>query len=94
MSVTNKEQATRTAGLLPARLADDQLDHFECMVQHIIREDADGALHGFDHKYWEKRIRALVETHDLVTTQRYRVMMLLDLLERNALVRTRNRTAA
>jgi hypothetical protein len=29
-----------------------------------------------------------------VTTQRYRVMMLLDLLERNALVRTRNRTAA
>lgn len=94
MSVTHKQPATRAAGLLPARLADDQLDHFECMVQYIIRDHADGALHGFDHKYWEKRIRALVETHDLVTTQRCRVMMLLDLLERNVLIRTRNRTAA
>jgi hypothetical protein len=94
MSVTNKQPATRPAGLLPARLADNQLDHFECMVQYIIRDDAADALHGFDHKYWEKRIRALVETHDLVTTQRCRVMMLLDLLERNVLIRTRDRTAA
>ncbi|TDN63593.1 hypothetical protein [Paraburkholderia sp. BL10I2N1] len=94
MSVTNKQPATKVAGLLPARLADDQLDHFECMVQYVIREDTDDALYGFDHKYWEKRIRALVETHDLVTTQRYRVMMLLDLLERNALIRTHSRTAA
>jgi hypothetical protein len=94
MTVTNDQPTAKTAELLPARLADSQLDHFEHMVQLVTRTDAASASNRFDAEYWEKRIRALVRTHDLVSTQRHRVIVMLDLLERHALIRTREGTAA
>jgi len=94
MAVTNK-QVTLDAGVLkPARLADIELDHLERMVQYVARQDEADDLSRFDHVYWEKRLRALAQTHDLVATQRQRVISLLDRLEREALFRTRPRTAA
>ncbi len=94
MSTTNTQPTNRRGGLRPASLVDGQLDHLERMVQLVTRLDADNTLSQLDHQYWEKRIRALVETHDLVTTQRHRVIRLLDLLEREALFRMRRHTAA
>ena len=82
MSTKNNHPTVRAGALRPARLADEQLDHFENMVQYIMRADADNALHGFDRQYWEKRIRALADTHELVATQRHRVITLLDQLAR------------
>jgi len=82
MGTNNKQPTVRAAALRPARLADGQLDHFENMVQYITRADADDALHGFDRQYWKKRIRALADTHELVATQRHRVIALLDQLAR------------
>jgi hypothetical protein len=94
MTVTNDQPTVKTGELLPARLADSQLDHFERMVQLVTRADASSASDQFDHEYWEKRIRALVKTHDLVTTQRRRVIVMLDLLERDALIRMHDGTTA
>ena len=94
MNVTNNQQMQGAAGLLPARLADEQLDYFERVVQVVTQPDADFASSQFDRKYWEKRIQTLVQTHDLVATQRRRVIVLLDLLEQHALIKPRTRTAA
>ncbi|SAK57781.1 hypothetical protein [Caballeronia ptereochthonis] len=89
-----KHPAPTGGALLPASLADAQIDHFERIVRHITRADAGAAYRGLDHEYSKKRLRKLVETHDLVAVQRRRVLLLLDLLERHALVSTRGRTAA
>ncbi|HLX00963.1 MAG TPA: hypothetical protein VKS80_02465 [Trinickia sp.] len=94
MTVTNDQPTAKAGGLLPAQLADKQLDHFERMVQLVTRTDAASAANRFDVEYWENRIRALVKTHDLVTTQRCRVIVMLDLLERHALIKTREGTAS
>jgi hypothetical protein len=94
MSATEKQPTTRGGGLRPASLADSELDHLERMVQHVMRGEAGSTYGKLDHEYWEKRIRALVETHELVATQRQRVIRLLDLLEREALFRARSPTAA
>ncbi|QCP54750.1 hypothetical protein FAZ95_38520 [Trinickia violacea] len=94
MTVTSDQPTAKTGELLPAKLADTQLDHFERMVQIVTRTDAATAANRFDADYWEKRIRALVKTHDLVTTQRCRVITMLDLLERHALIKAREGTAA
>ncbi|WP_206996316.1 hypothetical protein [Trinickia mobilis] len=94
MTVTNEQPTVKTGELLPAQLADSQLDHFERMVQLVTRADASSASNRFDLEYWEKRIRALVKTHELVTTQRHRVIVMLDLLERHALIRMRDGAAS
>jgi hypothetical protein len=94
MSGTEKQPTTRAGGLRSASLADGELDHLERMVQHMTRGEANDAFSKLDHEYWEKRIRALVDTHELVATQRQRVIRLLDLLEREALFRARGRSAA
>jgi hypothetical protein len=93
MKATHQESPPRRM-LQPAGLVDSKLDHLERMIRHMTRADADGLVCRLDHEYWEKRIRTLVETHDLVAIQRHRVIRLLDLLERQALFRVRDRTAA
>ena len=94
MSGTNKQPTAGRGGRRPASLVDSQLQHLENMVQYVSREDAGGDTARLDHEYWEKRIRALEETHDLVTSQRRRVSRLLDLLERDARITVKRRTAA
>jgi hypothetical protein len=94
MTVTNKRSTVEAAGLWTASQADIELDHLERMVQYVTRRDAGNPPTGLDQGYWEQRLRALVQTHDLMVAQRRRVIMLLDLLEREALFRTRSRTTA
>jgi hypothetical protein len=94
MNAARQELESRSDRLQPAGQADSQLDHLERMVKHVTRGDAAGIAGRLDHEYWERRIRTLVETHDLVGTQRHRVIRLLDQLEREALFRLRTRTAA
>ena len=94
MSGTNKQPTAGRGGRRPASLVDSQLQHLENMVQYVSREDAGSDRARFDHEYWEKRIRALEETHDLVSSQRHRVSRLLDLLERDARITVKRRTAA
>jgi len=94
MNATNKQPTTEVGGLRPASLADSELDHLERIVQYVTRSDKTSDVCQLDHEYWEKRVRALGDTHDLVATQRRRVVRLLELLEREALVRTRGRTVS
>jgi hypothetical protein len=89
MTATDDQTTGNIGERLPAQLADGQLEHFERMVQLVTRTDAASASNLFDAEYWDKRIRALVKTHDLVTTQRRRVIVMLDLLERHALIKMR-----
>lgn len=72
-----------TAGSLkPASLADTELDHVERMVQYVTRSQGASSPRGIDADYWKKRLRALEQTYDLVTAQRQRVAMLVEMLER------------
>jgi hypothetical protein len=77
MSGTNRRSAAQRGGLRPSSLVDSQLQHFECVVEFVTRGDASGAQHTLDHEYWEKRIRALEETHELINSQRQRMARLL-----------------
>jgi hypothetical protein len=79
---------------LPSRLADADLDHLDRLIQCITRATDELDCRGINREYCEKRLRALTETYDLVLSQRRRVLTLLDLLERQAALRIRNRTAA
>jgi hypothetical protein len=94
MSVTNTTTDREVRGLLPAHLADAQLDHVERMIQYCTRPDAGPTFRGIDHEYWKKRLRTLTETYDLVTPQRQRVMRMFDLLERQVLLKMRAGQAA
>jgi hypothetical protein len=95
MSATNAQQAIgKTRRLLPAQLADAHLDHLDRLVQRLLRADDERDCRGINHEYCGKRLRLLAETYDLVLSQRHRVLTLLDLLERQAVLRKRNRTAA
>ena len=94
MTLTSDQPTAKTGELLPARLADSQLDHFEHMVQLVTRTGADIAVIRFDADYWEKRIRTFVKTYDLVPRQRCRVIAMLDLLERHALLKAHQGTSA
>jgi hypothetical protein len=85
MRTTAKHAPPKTTGLLPATLADTQLDHVERMVQYFTHNE-DANVSGFDYAYWRKRLRAVAETYDLVASQRKRVVGLLDRLEREALL--------
>ncbi|CAD6561223.1 hypothetical protein LMG27952_07399 [Paraburkholderia hiiakae] len=86
MTTLAKHVPPKITGLLPAALADTQLDHVERMVQYYTHHQDDGAVSGFDYAYWRKRLRAVAETYDLVATQRKRIVGLLDRLERDALL--------
>jgi ferritin len=83
MGSTRKPQELNTGSLLPASLADAELDHVERMVQYMCRAQGTAATRGIDGEYWKKRLRAVEQTYDLVTTQRQRVARLFELLERS-----------
>lgn len=82
MQTISKQAGEKSPGLLPASLADTQLDHVERMVQYLTHNMANAEDVGFDYAYWRKRLRALSDTYDLVVTQRRRIVGLLDRLER------------
>lgn len=94
MNGTNSQPTAQHGGRRPASLVDSQLEHLEKMVQYVARGDAVSALVPLDHAYWEKRIRALEETHELIASQRKRVIKLLEQLGSEAQVKLRRRTAA
>jgi hypothetical protein len=94
MSTTRNKPGTRHEGLRPASFADRQLDHLEHMLRHTARDDTSSTVSRLDYAYWEQRVRELAETHDLVATQRHRVIRLLDLLSQQALFNARNCSAA
>ncbi|SOE98156.1 hypothetical protein SAMN05446635_6121 [Burkholderia sp. OK233] len=94
MSGTNSQPIAQRGGRRPASLVDSQLEHLENMVQYVTRGDAVGVLVPLDREYWEKRIRALEETHELIASQRKRVIKLLDRLESAAQMKLGRRTAA
>jgi hypothetical protein len=94
MKAVNKPVVNEAAGLRSAILADLELDHLERMVQYVTSHDGMKNTTQLDSEYWEKRLRSLAQTHDLVVAQRHRVLALLDRLERETLFRQRGRTAA
>lgn len=93
MTVTKAGNATDVAGRKSASLADAELDHLERMVQYVVRRMDGDDTSRLDYEYWGKRLRNLTRTHDLVTTQRQRIIGLLDLLEREMLYRARQTAA-
>ena len=94
MSGTNNQPTAQRGGRRPSSLVDSQLEHLENMVQYVTRGDAVSVLVSLDHEYWEKRIRVLEETHELIASQRQRVIKLLDQLGSEAQIKPRRRTAA
>jgi hypothetical protein len=77
LDITSAARAT----LKPARVADAQLDHLEHMIRSLA---ASGDAHAFaclDRAYWKRRLAALGDESDLVSTQRARVLRLFDMLE-------------
>ncbi|SAL50409.1 hypothetical protein AWB69_05113 [Caballeronia udeis] len=80
--------------LLPASLADRQLDHLERMVRTIVRANPARPVHGMDQGYWESRLHALVNENNLVAVQQHRVQRLLQDLAQRARPNAFNRTAA
>lgn len=77
LPITSAERAT----LQPARVADAQLDHLEHMIRSLAVSADAQAFIGLDRAYWKRRLAALGDESDLVSTQRARVLRLLDLLE-------------
>ena len=92
MSALKKAPSPNPGNLLPASLADRQLDHIERMVRSIVRANSARPVHGMDQEYWESRLHALVNESYLVAVQQHRVQRLLqDLAKRlrpNALKQT------
>jgi hypothetical protein len=84
MSGTNMQPTVQRGARRPASLVDSQLQHFENVVEYLTRGDASGGLYPLDHEYWEKRIRALEETYELIASQRHRLTRLLDRLASEA----------
>jgi hypothetical protein len=71
------------ATLKPARVADAQLDHLEHMILSFAKPAAQAPLGCLDQAYWRKRLASLASESDLVTTQRARVIRLLDILDQS-----------
>jgi hypothetical protein len=94
MSGTNRQPTAQSGGRHAASLVDSQLEHLENMVEYLTRGDAADVLHALDHAYWEKRVRALEQTHELIAGQRQRVGRLLDRLASEARVELKRRTNA
>ena len=79
LPVTRAAHVTQTV-LKPARVADAQLDHLEHMIRSLALSGDPKAFARFDREYWKSRLAALSRESDLVSTQRARVLRLLDLL--------------
>ncbi|MGX6999115.1 hypothetical protein [Caballeronia sp. KNU42] len=94
MSALKKAPSPIPGNLMPASLADRQLDHIERMVRTVVRASTVGPVHGMDQKYWESRIRALVSENHLVAVQQHRVQRLLQDLAKRARPNALKRTAA
>jgi hypothetical protein len=94
MSALNKAPSPSPGNLLPASLADRQLDHIERMVRSVARANSAGAVHGMDRQYWESRLRALVSESALVAAQQHRVQRLLQDLAKRARPNALKQTAA
>jgi hypothetical protein len=84
---------TGVGTLRSASLADVELEHLERMVQYVVRRTETDDVSKLDYEYWAKRLRKLAQTYDLVTTQRQRIIALLDLLEREILYQARRAAA-
>ncbi|MBN3751909.1 hypothetical protein G3N95_03080 [Paraburkholderia sp. Tr-20389] len=87
------ETPADVATLRSASLADVELEHLERMVQYVVRRTGADDVSKLDYEYWAKRLRKLAQMYDLVTTQRQRVIALLDLLERETLYQARRTVA-
>jgi len=74
MNGTSRPLAAQRGGRRPANLADSELRHLENMVSYVTRKGATQPK--FDQGYWEQRVCALEETHELVTSQRNRIARL------------------
>ncbi|NKJ51047.1 hypothetical protein CIC12_30860 [Burkholderia sp. SG-MS1] len=94
MRGTIRQPTAQSGGRRPANLVDSQLEHLENMVEYVTREGAAHLQHGFDREYWEKRVRALEETHELIASQRQRTARLLERLASEARTGLKRRTAA
>lgn len=94
MSGTIKQPTAQRGGRRPANLVDSQLGHLESMVEYVTRGGAAGVLYAFDYEYWEKRVRALEESHELIGSQRERIARLLERLAREVQTGLKRRTAA
>lgn len=94
MSSTTKQATAERRGRRPASLVDGQLQHLESMVEHLTRGGALEGVHPLDHDYWEKRIRVLEETHELIASQRQRVTKLIERLASEVQIGLSGRNAA
>jgi hypothetical protein len=94
MNSLKKTPSLRTENLLPASLADHQLDHLELMIRSVAQNNLDRPVRGMDPEYWQSRIRALVEGTRLLDVQQQRVQRLLKELQKRAQAWTMNRSAA
>jgi hypothetical protein len=94
MNGTHTGSAAQRGGRGPSSLADSQLDHLENMVDYVARESVAMSMPGFDHRYWEKRIRSLEQTYELVASQHRRMARLRDKLTGAARMELERRAAA
>jgi hypothetical protein len=89
MDVKKNGPAMELAKRMPSRLADAELDHLERMVQYVTRQTGANSRQKLDFDYWRKRLRVLTQTHDLMLPQKNRVVALMDMLERELMLRSR-----
>ncbi|MEA3124143.1 MAG: hypothetical protein QOD67_1162 [Caballeronia sp.] len=94
MSALKKVSSPGHGNLLPASLADRQLDHIEHMVRSVAHAYPAGSVHGMDEEYWESRLHALMNESDLVAVQQHRVQRLLQDLAKRARPIALKQTAA
>ncbi len=94
MNALKKAPSLSHGNLLPASLADRQLDHIEHMVRSVARAYPAGPVHGMDKEYWESRLRALMNESDLVAVQRHRAQRLLQDLAKRVRPNVLKQTAA
>jgi hypothetical protein len=78
MNGASRQAAAQRGERRPTGLADNELRHLENMVTQVTRTNA--AQPGFDHGYWERRIRAVEDAHELIATQRDRIARLRERL--------------
>lgn len=93
MSLRNRQPAAQRGGRRPASFADSQLQHLETVLSYVTSQAAAQADE-LDHVYWEQRIRALEDTHQLIDSQRARIAKLRDMLGVQPRVGAARRTAA
>jgi hypothetical protein len=93
MSLTSRQAAAQRGGRLPARFADSQLQHLGSVVRYATRKGATQS-NELDHVYWQRRIRALEDTHQLIESQRTRIAKPRDMSRLQARASVARRTAA